>query len=81
MATKLVRSRLNERREWLKKPSMQIALIKIFDKFQQQPKQQPESESGSKIDDAIKIIEKLANAIKCDLEIIEPCFENNYMIK
>ncbi|XP_075675970.1 uncharacterized protein LOC113794713 isoform X2 [Dermatophagoides pteronyssinus] len=82
MATKLVRSRLNERREWLKKPSMQIALIKIFDKFQQQPQpKQPESESGSKIDDAIKIIEKLANAIKCDLEIIEPCFENNYMIK
>lgn len=56
----------------LTKPSMQMTLIKILDRNSQRQLQ---------IDGAEKLIEEIAAAVKCNAEIIQPCFDNEFVIK
>ncbi|OTF77948.1 hypothetical protein BLA29_000315 [Euroglyphus maynei] len=51
---------------------MQMTLIQLLENDSQR-------ESG--MDDAIKFIEKIAETIDSDAEIIRPCFNNEFMIK
>lgn len=56
----------------LTKPSMQMTLIKILDRNSQRQLQ---------IDGTEKLIEEIAAAVKCNAEIIQPCFDNEFVIK